>query len=54
MFILFHSRVCGPVADSLFERQPNEQLKPKSNIETAYYKGDAAIQNVINQLAMAG
>ena len=53
MFVLFNKRVCGPVANSLFERQPNQQYKPKSKIETAYYKADAAIQNVINELAMA-
>lgn len=53
MFVLFQKRVCGPVANSLFERQPNQQYKPKSKIETAYYKADAAIQNVLNELAMA-
>jgi len=53
MFVLFHKRVCGPVAGSLFERRPNEHYKPKSRIEAAYYKADAAIQNVINELAMA-
>ena len=53
MFVLFHKRVCGPIANSLFDRQPNEKHKPSSKIETAYYKADAAIQNVIKQLAMA-
>ncbi len=53
MFVLFQKRVCGPVARSLFERRPNEQYKPKSKIETAYYKADVAIQNVLNELAMA-
>ncbi|MSV30372.1 MAG: hypothetical protein EXQ52_16760 [Bryobacterales bacterium] len=55
MFVLFHKRVCGPLANSLFERQPNHEHKPKSKskIETAYYKADAAIQNVINQLVTA-
>jgi hypothetical protein len=53
MFVLFQKRVYVPVANSLFERRPNEQLKPKSKIETAYYKADTAIQNVLNQPAMA-
>ena len=53
MFVLFHKRVCGPVARSLFERRPNEQYKPKSKIETAYYRADAAIENVLKELAMA-
>ena len=53
MFVLFHKRVCGPVASSLFERRPNQQHKPNSKLETAYYKADAAIDNILNQLAMA-
>jgi hypothetical protein len=53
MFVLFHKRVCGPVARSLFERKPNAQYKPNSKIESAYYKADAAIQNVLDQLAIA-
>ena len=53
MFVLFQKRVCGPIANSLFDRKTNQQHKPSSKIETAYYKADAAIQNVINQLAMA-
>ena len=52
-FVLFHKRVCGPVARSLFERKPNAQYKPNSKIEAAYYKADAAIQNILDQLAMA-
>ncbi len=37
MFILFHKRVCGPLANSLFHRQPDEALKPSaSRVETAY------------------
>jgi hypothetical protein len=53
MFVLFHKRVCGPVARSLFERKPNAQCKPNSKLESAYYKADAAIQTVLDQLAMA-
>jgi len=53
MFVLFHKRVCGPVAHSLFDRKPNQQFNPNSKIETAYYKADAAIQNVLDQLATA-
>jgi hypothetical protein len=53
LFVLFHKRVCGPLAHSLFSRRPNEQHKPKSKIETAYYRADAAIQHVLDELAMA-
>jgi hypothetical protein len=28
MFILFHKRVCGPLANSLFHHRPDETLKP--------------------------
>src|SRR6266404_2799768 len=38
MFILFHKRVCGPLANSLFHHQPDETLKPASKVETAYHK----------------
>ena len=51
MFILFHKRVCGPLANSLFHHRPNETLKPASKIESAYHKADHAIQHVLNLLA---
>src|SRR5207245_11388948 len=52
MFILFHKRVCGPLANSLFHHQPDQALKPPtSNIETAYHKADTAIQRVLELLA---
>jgi len=51
MFVLFHSRVCGPLSNSLFHHQPDESHKPASKIETDYYKADRAIQQVLDQLA---
>jgi hypothetical protein len=51
MFILFHKRVCGPLANSLFHHRPDENLKPASKVETAYHKADHAIQKVIDLLA---
>jgi len=51
MFILFHKRVCGPLANSLFHHRPDEAFKPGSPIETAYYKADRAIQQVLDLLA---
>src|SRR5205814_3922005 len=47
MFILFHKRVCGPLAHSLFDHRPDETLKPASKVETAFYKADHAIQQVL-------
>jgi hypothetical protein len=51
MFILFHKRVCGPLANSLFHHRPDETLKPVSKIEVAYHKADHAIQHVLDLLA---
>lgn len=52
MFILFHKRVCGPLANSLFHHCPDEALKPPaSKVETAYHKADQAIQHVLDLLA---
>jgi hypothetical protein len=51
MFILFHKRVCGPLANSLFHHRPDEALKPASKVETAYHKADRAIQQVLELLA---
>jgi hypothetical protein len=42
MFILFQKRVCGPLANSLFNHRPDATLKPASRVETAYYKADRA------------
>jgi hypothetical protein len=44
MFILFHKRVVGPLANSLFHHWHDETLKPTSKVETAHYKADQAIQ----------
>ena len=51
MFILFHKRICGPLANSLFHHPPRRSPRPPANIETAYHKADAAIQKLIDQLA---
>jgi len=51
MFILFHKRVCGPLANSLFHHRPDEALKPASKVETAYHQADHAIQKVLDLLA---
>ena len=48
LLILFHKRVCGPLANSLFHHRPDEALKPASKIETAYHKADHAIQQVLD------
>src|SRR5208282_163597 len=51
MFTLFHQRICGPLANSLFSHRPDPTLKPPSKIEIAYHKADQAIQNMLDLLA---
>jgi hypothetical protein len=51
MFVLFHTRVCGPLANSLFHHRPEKTANPPTKIEAAYSKADAAIQNIIDLLA---
>ena len=51
MFILFHKRVCGPLANSLFHHRPDETLKPGAKLETAYHRADHAIQHLLDLLA---
>lgn len=51
MFVLFHKRICGPLANSLFHHRPKRSPRPPATIETAYHKADAALQELIDQLA---
>jgi hypothetical protein len=51
LFVLFHKRVCGPLANSLFHHHTTPTSKPPAKIETAYHKADTAIQNLIDKLA---
>jgi hypothetical protein len=52
-FVLFHQQLCGPLANSLFHHQPDPDNRPKSKLETAYYKADASIRNVIQLIEAA-
>jgi hypothetical protein len=51
MFVLFHKRVCGPLAHSLFNRKPDPTLSVNSKLETAYRKADDSIQKIVDLLA---
>jgi len=51
LFILFHQRVCGPLANSLFHRRPTPAPSPLSKLEAAYHKADRSIDHVIQLLA---
>jgi len=50
---LFHKRVCGPLANSLFHHRIDEHSTPNTKIETAYHNADKAIQRVVDLLAAA-
>ncbi len=51
MFVLFHQRICGPLANSLFHHRPEKTAKPPAKIETAYHRADAAIQKLVDLIA---
>jgi hypothetical protein len=52
-FVLFHQRLCGPLANSLFHHQPASHAQPNSKLEAAYHKADASIHNVLQLLDAA-
>jgi hypothetical protein len=53
LFLFFHKRLCGPLANSRFHHHPDPQHRPNSRLEAAYHHADKAIENVIQLLAAA-
>jgi hypothetical protein len=53
LFLFFHKRLCGPLANSRFHHAPDPAHAPASKLESAYYKADKAIQNIVDLLAAA-
>ena len=53
LFLFFHKRLCGPLANSRFHHQADAQHRPDSRLEAAYHRADAAIQKVVDLLAAA-
>jgi len=51
LFLFFHKRLCGPLANSCFHRHPNAAHRPDSKLEAAYHKADQAIQEIVDLLA---
>lgn len=51
MFVLFHNRICGPLANTLFHHRPSTTSTPPARIEVAYHNADDAIQNLIDLVA---
>jgi hypothetical protein len=52
-FVLFHQRLCGPLANSLFHHKPNSHHRPNSKLEAAYCQADQSIRNIIQLLEAA-
>ena len=53
LFLFFHKRLCGPLANSRFHHKPDSAHQPNSKLEAAYHKADKAIENIIDLLAAA-
>jgi hypothetical protein len=53
LFLFFHKRLCGPLANSRFHHQPDSTHRPDSKLEAAYHKADKAIENIVALLAAA-
>jgi hypothetical protein len=53
LFLFFHKRLCGPLANSRFHHQPDPAHRPNSKLEAAYHKADNAIEDIVQLLAAA-
>jgi hypothetical protein len=53
LFLFFHKRLCGPLANSRFHHQPDSANRPNSKLEAAYHKADRAIEKIVDLLAAA-
>src|SRR3982074_1345507 len=51
LFLFFHKRLCGPLANSRFHHRPAPQHQPASKLEAAYHRADKAIQQIVDLLA---
>ncbi len=53
LFLFFHKRLCGPIANSCFHHRPDPHYRPNSQLEAAYHRADKAIQKIVDVLAAA-
>lgn len=51
LFVLFHKRVCGPLANSLFNGPPKPGVIRPTRIEAAYRRADKDLHRIIELLA---
>lgn len=53
LFVLFHQRLCGPLARSLFHHRPDRTLVPNTKLEAAFHNADDSIRQIIEVLEAA-
>jgi hypothetical protein len=53
LFTLFHQRICGPLAHSLFHHRPDPHSQPASKLEAAYNRADDTLQHIIHLVEAA-
>jgi hypothetical protein len=53
LFLFFHKRLCGPLANSRFHHRPDPGHRPDSRLEAAYHRADKAIDNIVQLLEAA-
>jgi hypothetical protein len=53
LFLFFHKRLCGPLANSRFHHEPAAKHRPQSQLEAAYHRADKAINQIVGLLAAA-
>ena len=53
LFVLFHQRLCGPLANNLLHHRPHPKFQPNSPIEAALHKADDSIDKVVQLLKAA-
>jgi hypothetical protein len=50
LFLFFHKRLCGPLANSRFRQEPDAKASPTQPARTAYHRADKAINQIVGLL----
>src|ERR1700680_3345513 len=53
LFVFFHKRLCGPLANSRFHHRPDPAHRPNSKLEAAYHKADRSEEHIVNLVQAA-
>ncbi len=53
LLLLFHQRLCGPLAHSLFRHRPDRTHLSNTKLEAAFHKADNSIRQIIELLEAA-